>query len=308
MLWQHRIKSLPIVDATGNLRYLVTRGDIANESRFPLATTDGDGRLRVLFAAETRTEIAYERLERGFAAGADGVVVDTSQGHTRFAHDMLKYIGMKYPDKVIIGGNVSTREAASAISELDYVDAFRCGQGSGSICTTAGTIGVSRAGAVGVYECAEELTRHRRDDHRLVTIADGGIREAGDIVKALAVGAGVVMLGNLLAGTEEAPGETIERDGKHVKTYRGMGSAEALKGKQQRGYARHPEGVSGAVPYRGSVHKHVPLLMDAVRHGMEVLNCASIIELHQRLYNDELRFERRTAGSLAESRPHSLST
>jgi IMP dehydrogenase len=302
MLWGNKIKSLPIVDSGDNLVYLVTRGDVELLEQFPGATVDEKGRLRVLFSVSTWQNPSYERLEKGFAAGADGVIVDTSQGHSRFAHEMLRHIAEKYPDKLLIGGNISTAEAATALARLGFVDAYRCGQGSGSICTTSGAIGVGRSGASGVYECAR-ATR----ESGIVTIADGGLKEPGDIHKALALGAGAVMLGNLLASTAEAPGEMqMGPDGVPIKKYRGMGSSEANAGGGLRGYTRFPEGVPGFVTYHGSVHEWVPLLMDAVKHGFEVDNCREVRELHEAMYSGEIRFEEETHASLQESKPHSL--
>ena len=297
---EHRIPSLPIVGTNGNLAYLVTKSDIQKRFQFPLATKDEEGRLRVLFAVETRPEIAEERLKRCFAAGADGVIVDTSQGFNDYSGKMLDWIKRTYPDKLLIGGNVSTREAAMFLQEIG-VDAYRCGQGSGSICTTAGSIGVSRSGATGVYECAKVLQGYSD----IKTIADGGIRQVGDIVKALAVGAHCVMVGNLLAGTTESPGEVkIDPEtGHQVKVYRGMGSAEAAA---ERGYGKLPQGVSGQVKHRGSVHEWVPLIRDGLVSALQTYNCSNVGKLHAYLRNQTLRFGKRSAGAIAEAGVHDL--
>ncbi len=302
MMWDKHVRSLPIVDRDGNLKYLVTRADIAKLSQYPMSTRDKDKRLRVLFAVSTWPNDAHERLERGFAAGADGVIIDTSQGYSVHEERMVRHIKGKYPDKLLIGGNISTPEAALALVEWG-VDAFRCGQGSGSICTTAGTIGISKAGASAVYDCSKVLK-----DKNVKVIADGGIKEPGDITKALFIGADCVMLGNLLAGTEEGPGEikTDPSSGMPAKDYRGMGSDEAKVRGSLRGYGKMPEGVSDSVRYRGSIHGWVPLLCDAILHAFEVSNYKSINSAHQGLYAGDTRFERRTIASLQESGTHSL--
>jgi len=296
-MWKHHIDTLPVVDKDGRLRYIVTRSDIAKLAEFPNSTRDEQNRLRVLFAVSTWKK-DYERLERGFDAGADGVIIDSSQGFTRHEKEMIDYIKRKYGDKLLIGGNVSTKEAALFL-DRNKIDAYRCGQGSGSICTTAGQIGVSRAGATAVYECALALK-----GKRLKTLADGGIKQPGDISKALFLGASAVMLGKMLAGTDEAPGETQidPSSGLLVKIYRGMGSAEANAG-SMRGYTKLPEGVSGRVAYRGKLGDWIPKVMDGVRHAFEIHNFRSIDEAHEALYSRKLRFERRTEGSLRESLP-----
>ena len=301
MLWDHQVSSLPILDNEGCLKYLVTSSDIEKHEKYPRATLDEHHRLRVLFAVSTRPPEAYERLERGFAADADGVIIDTSQGFAFYEQDMIRHILEKYPDKLVMGGNISTAEGTQFLAK-EMVDAYRCGQGVGSICTTAGAIGIARAGATSVYECARSVR-----GTILKTIADGGLREAGDIVKALAVGAHACMLGNLLAGTEEGPGEVIVDPETRLlmKEYRGMGSKEANVG-GKRGYTRMPEGVSGKVPYHGSVHTWVPLLVDAIEHAFEVLNYRSIQDIHTALYDGRLRFEQRTVGSLREMGVHDL--
>ena len=297
-MWKHHIDTLPVVDKDGRLRYIVTRSDIAKLAEFPDSTRDKQNRLGVLFAVSTWKQ-DYERLERGFAAGADGVVIDSSQGFTRHEKEMIDYIKRNYGSKLLIGGNVSTKEAALFL-DRSGIDAYRCGQGSGSICTTAGQIGVSRAGATAVYECALALK-----GKRLKTIADGGIKQPGDISKALFLGAGAAMLGKMLAGTDEAPGETQidPSSGLRVKVYRGMGSAEANAG-SRRGYTKLPEGVSGRVVYRGKLSEWIPRVMDGVKHAFEIHNFRSIDGAHKSLYSGKLRFERRTEGSLRESLPN----
>jgi len=297
MLWEEHLLFLPIVNKNGRLKYLITRSDIDKNEKYPLATKDDKERLQVLFAVETWPNPAYERLERCFDAGADGCIIDTSQGNTVHEVSMIKYILKKYPNKLVIGGNISTLEAYQTLSDAG-LKAYRCGQGSGSICTTAGAIGIARAGAAGIYHTAKSEGN---------AIADGGLREVGDIVKALTIGADVVMLGNMLAGTEESPGETIidPQSGLQIKVYRGMGSKEASAGKA-RGYSRLPQGVSSSVQYRGSVHSWIPLIKDGILSALESLNCQSIPELHKKMYSGDIRFEKRTVGSLQESRPHSL--
>lgn len=299
ILWDEHILSLPIVDRKGNLKYLVTRRDIDKNEEYPLATKDQKKRLRVLFAVETKPELAYERLEKGFAAGADGCIIDTSQGNTKYEFEMIRYILKHYPSKLVIGGNISTKEAYKKLAR-EGLHNYRNGQGSGSICTTAGTIGISRAGAIGIYECAKLY-------ETMLTMADGGLRQVGDIMKALTIGADLVMLGNMLAGTDESPGEVqINPDsGLPVKVYRGMGSKEANVG-GIRGYSKIPQGVSGYVQCRGSVHQWVPLIRDGLISAFHVLNCENIQELHEKMYSGEIRFERRTIASLKESGVHDL--
>jgi IMP dehydrogenase len=298
ILWKSHELFLPIVDKEGNLKSLVTRVDIDKNEEYPLATKDKKGKLRVLFAVETWENPGYERLEACFAAGADGVIIDTSQGYMIYEDNMIDYILEKYPEKLLIGGNISTAEAARHLNGKK-VHAYRCGQGSGSICTTAGAIGISRSGAVAVYDCSKAVRWKPAK-----TIADGGIRQVGDIFKALTLGADAVMLGKLLAGTEESPGEEfLDPDsGLLVKAYRGMGSKEVIDSdNKMRGYSRLPQGVSGTVPYRGSVHDQIPLMRDGLLSAFEVIDCASIKELHRRTYDGNIRFERRSEGSLREA-------
>ena len=292
-LWDQHLLYLPILDRGGRLKYLVTRSDIDKNEEYPLATKDDKKRLRVLFAVETRPEYAYERMERCFGAGADGVVIDTSQGFTGYEIEMIRYIRGKYPTKLCIGGNFSTKVAADALTE-EGMHIGRDGQGSGSICTTAGAIGISRAGATGVYWAPGH-------------VADGGIRLVGDFFKAIALGAKACMLGNMLAGTKESPGE-IEIDpqsGLPMKVYRGMGSKEANVG-GIRGYSRLPQGESGHVKYLGSMDDWIPLIRDGLLSAMHVQNCMTIPELQERVRSGEIRFERLAPGAMRETGIHDL--
>jgi IMP dehydrogenase len=302
-LWDLHVSYLPIVDGDGNLKYLVTRSDLDKNEMYPLATKDENKRLRVLFAVDTKPGATLERLERGFDAGADGCIIDSSQGNTKFEKDMVEFIRRNYPDKLLIGGNVSTMEGYRVLDDAG-VHAARIGQGSGSICTTAGAIGVSRSGATGVYESS--LFKHL-EDRAMVTIADGGLRMSGDVFKALLLGAGLGMAGNMLAGTKESPGEIITdpESGRPVKVYRGMGSKEANVG-GIRGYDRLPQGVSGKVDYIGSIHDFVPLIRDGLCSSLHAVNCLSIPELHEKMHAGDIRFERRSMGSMAESGVHNL--
>ncbi|MEI6731098.1 MAG: IMP dehydrogenase [archaeon] len=257
-----------------------------------------NNRLRVLFAVNTRPNESYERLERGFAAGADGVVVDVSQGYDKHEEAMLKYIVKKYPEKLLIGGNISTKEAAAFLAGLGGVDAYRNGQGPGSSCLTEKVIGASRAAATGVYDCAKALR-----GSSLKTIADGSLAWTGSIFKALSLGAHACMLGNMLAATEEGPGEIkFNKYGDPVKDYWGMGSERAGVG-ARRNYSRMPEGGEKQVPFKGSLHTYLPKIKSALIHAFEVKNMRSIEELHEATYSNKLRFERFMGtpnGSLAE--------
>ncbi len=290
IIWQKHLQALPVVDGNGNLEYLVTRSDIEKGEKYPLSTKDKNNRLQVLFAVNTWPE-SIERLREGFAAGADGVIVDTSQGYEKYADEMLDYIAKNYPDKLLIGGNISTVPAARHLANLGFVDAYRNGQGSGKSCITEEVIGASRANATGVYRCSEELR-----NTSLKTIADGGIKTTGHIIKALALGAHAVMLGGMLAGTEEAPGEVkVGEGGTLVKEYWGMGSKRANTG-AKRGYSKAAEGVETQVRYNGSIHKYIPEIKSALRHGLGVKNCRNIEELQEKLRLGEIRLEKFVGG------------
>jgi len=273
ILWDRHIPSLSIVDENGNLQKLVTRTDIDKREMYPLATMDDNNRLSVLFAVETFEQPGYERLEACFAAGADGVIIDTSQGFTKYERAMIKHIKAKYHNKLLMGGNISTIEAAHWLAEMG-VDAYRCGQASGSICTTTGAIGIGSANATAVYECARAI--RNGTGHKPVNVADGGVGNVGDIVKALALGAGAAMCGKLLAGTEEGPGDMIQhpRTNEPVVVYRGMGSEAANVGKT-RAYGKLAQGISSFAPYRGSIHEWVPKIRDGLLAAFHAHNMIS---------------------------------
>lgn len=298
ILWQHHLTHLPIIDKHGKLKGLVTSSDIDKNAQYPFATKDNNKRLRVLFAADTFASSGHELVERCFDAGADGVIVDSSRGNTRYVVDMVKWIRKHYSEKLIIAGNVGSTEGCKKLIKAG-ADTLRVGQASGSICSTHEATALYAPQAATVYECSQEGYN---------VIGDGGYRTAGDISKGLIVGANAIMLGSLLAGTDEAPGELIShpKTGEWVKEYRGMGSMEANMGKR-RGYGdRLPQGKSGFVPYRGPLQKHLNALMDGVTESFNDINCRNLQEAHSQLNNGIIRFNRHTLGAIKESGIHDL--
>lgn len=295
---------LPIVDGDGNLVSLMSRSDLRKNQDFPLASKDESKQLRVGASVGTHDE-DRERLEALVDAGTDVVVMDSAQGYSTFQVEMIRWARRKYPDLQIIGGNVVTAGQCEGLIEAG-ADALRVGMGSGSICITQETVAVGRPQASAIYYCAS-FCRGRG----IPVIADGGIRSIGHIAKALAIGASTVMLGYLLAGTDETPGEYFYEGGVRVKRYRGMGSPEAIA---QRGAKRYMEkdetirvaqGVSGTVVDKGSIIDYVPYLMQGLRHFVQDIGCDSIQELHQSAA-DKIRFEKRTPSARVEGDVHSL--
>ena len=296
---------LPIVDSEGRLVSLMSRTDLRKNQDFPLASKGPSKQLVVGAAVGTRAE-DRRRLEAVVEAGVDVVVFDSAQGYSSFEVEMIRWARENFPDLQIIGGNVVTVQQCKGLIEAG-ADALRVGMGSGSICITQETIAVGRAQASAVYECAKFAKRYE-----VPVIADGGSSTIGHIARALAVGASTVMLGSMLAGTDEAPGEYFYESGVRLKRYRGMASLEAMAEGGDKRYLAEDEqlkvaqGVSGAVVDKGSVVAYVPYLMQGLKHAMQDMGYRTIPEMHERLYQDKLRFERRSPSSQKEGGVHSL--
>ena len=302
LLRAHRIEKLPVVDGDGKLVGLITYRDIIKLSTFPNSCKDQWGRLCVA-AAVGVTHDTIDRTEALVNAGVDAVIIDTAHGHSRGVLETLKNVKAAFPSIDVVCGNIATAAAAAALVEAG-ADAVKIGIGPGSICTTrviAG-VGVPQLGAV--MEVSEALR-----GTGVPVIADGGIRFTGDIVKGLAGGADTVMIGSMLAGTEESPGETIIYEGRRFKSYRGMGSLEAMqKGSKDRYFQDAeddlkklvPEGISGRVPYKGTVLEVMHQIIGGLRAGMGYCGAPDIAALHG------AQFVRMTAAGVKESHPHDV--
>ncbi|MEO7571436.1 MAG: IMP dehydrogenase, partial [Acidimicrobiales bacterium] len=304
ILWQHRIEKLPIVDGSGTLRGLITVKDIKKQTEYPMATQDDKGRLRVGAAVGVGPD-AVERAEALVAAGVDLLVVDTSHGHSQGVLDVVKTIKGSL-DIEVLGGNIVTPEAVDAMVAAG-VDGVKVGVGGGSICTTRVVAGVGVPQLTAIYDCAVAAKRHG-----ITLIADGGIQLSGDIPKALAAGADVVMLGSLLAGVDESPGEVVLHQGERYKEYRGMGSMGAMKA---RSFSKDryfqgdvvdtdkliAEGIEGRVAYKGPLANILYQLVGGLRQAMGYCGTATVPELIERG-----RFVRITSAGLRESHPHDI--
>jgi IMP dehydrogenase len=297
---------LPIVDAEGRLVALVTRTDLLKNREYPDATKDRESkRLKVAAAVSTRPD-DRERIAALAEAGVDALVVDAAQGDSSYQRETIEHVKSHHPRVDVVGGNVVT--SAQAKNLLDAgVDALRIGMGPGSICITQATMAVGRAQAAAVFHTAA-YARERG----VPVIADGGCSATGHIAKALAVGGSTAMLGSMLAGTKEAPGEYFYENGVRVKRYRGMASFEAMeRGGAKRYFAdqeriRVAQGVSGTVVDKGSVLDYVPYLLQGLRHSLQDLGCRDMATLHARLASGDLRFERRTPAAQVEGGVHGL--
>jgi IMP dehydrogenase len=303
ILHRHKIEKLPVVDADGRLKGLITVKDIQKRIEFPKATKDEQGRLRVGAAVGVGTD-AWERAGALVDAGVDVLVVDTAHGHSASVAEMVRRIKSEF-DVEVIAGNVATAEATEALIEAG-ADAVKIGVGPGASCTTRVVAGVGVPQVTAIYDSAQVARRHD-----VPLIADGGLASSGDIAKALAAGANSVMTGSILAGTDEAPGEVIFQQGERFKEYRGMGSLGAMRA---RGSSRDryfqgdvedvdklvPEGIEGRVPYKGPVTAILHQLVGGLRQAMGYCGAATIEEMKG------AQFIRITAAGLRESHPHDV--
>jgi len=302
VMHQHRIEKLPVVDSNRKLKALITIKDIEKSIRFPKANRDSQGRLRVGAAVGTGSE-AQERIEALVAVGADFIAVDTAHGASKNVVEIVKWSKKKFPEMVIVAGNVATAEGAQVLCEAG-ADAIKVGMGSGSICTTRIVAGVGLPQFTAIQNCVPIVKKYKKS-----LIADGGIKYSGDIVKALAAGADLVMVGSLLAGTDEAPGEMVYYQGRTYKVYRGMGSIEAMRDGNRDRYGLAgvedrdliPEGIEGMVPYRGELSQVLSQLLGGIRAGLGYLGCRNLSELTQKA-----EFVRISAQGLRESHVHDV--
>lgn len=303
ILQQYKIEKLPVVDKDNKLVGLLTYKDITKAKDKPMASKDAQGRLRVAAGVGVTGDV-FERIDALVEAGVDAIVIDTAHGHSKGVIETLKEAKKRYKDIDIIVGNIATGDAALALVEAG-ADAVKVGIGPGSICTTRVIAGVGVPQLSAIYEVAKALK-----GTGVPVIANGGIRYSGDIVKALAAGANTIMAGSLLAGVEESPGETIIFNGRKFKSYRGMGSLEAMeKGSKDRyfqdveGNVKKlvPEGIAARVPFKGSLYEVVYQMIGGLRAGMGYCGAETINDLHN------AKFTRITNAGVAESHPHDVS-
>ena len=303
ILQKHKIEKLPVIDDNQNLVGLITFRDITKHTTKPIANKDAFGRLRVA-AAIGVTADAVERTQALVNAGVDAIVIDTAHGHTKGVASVLKEVKASFPDLDVVVGNIATGAAAKYLVDLG-ADAVKVGIGPGSICTTRIIAGVGYPQLSAVLQVAEAIK-----DSGVPIIADGGIRYTGDIPKAIAAGASCVMLGSLLAGTKESPGETIIFEGRKFKSYRGMGSVEAMnKGSKDRYFQDVeddikklvPEGIVGRVPYKGELVESIHQFLGGLKAGMGYCGSANVDELR-----DQGKFVQLTASGIRESHPHNI--
>jgi IMP dehydrogenase len=304
ILGRHRIEKLPVVDADGVLKGLITVKDIQKRVRYPLATKDDRGRLRVAAAVGVGND-ALERAGALVDAEVDVLVVDTAHGHSRGVHEVVRRVKSEW-DVQVVAGNIATGDAAEALIDAG-ADALKCGVGPGSICTTRVVAGVGVPQVTAVFDVAEVAARHG-----VPVIADGGLTSSGDVAKAIAAGADTVMLGSMLAGTDESPGEVLLVQGERFKEYRGMGSLGAMKA---RSFSKDryfqgdvedveklvPEGIEGRVPYKGPLAPIVYQLVGGLRQAMGYCGAPTVEAMKA-----QTRFVRITGAGLRESHPHDV--
>ena len=302
ILQVNKIEKLPVIDKDGKLVGLVTYKDITKAKDKPMACKDSKGLLRVA-AGVGVTEDTMERMQALVDAGADAIVIDTAHGHSYSVIEKLKEAKKRFPQIDIVVGNIATGEAAKALVEAG-ADGVKVGIGPGSICTTRVVAGVGVPQLTAVYDVAKAIK-----GTKIPLIADGGLRYSGDIVKALAAGGHSVMIGSLVAGTEESPGETILFNGRKFKSYRGMGSLEAMeKGSKDRYFQSGeldikklvPEGIAARVPYKGTLYEVIYQMVGGLRAGMGYCGASNIEKLH------DAKFTRITAAGVKENHPHDV--
>lgn len=304
ILQRHRIEKLPIVDKEGRLKGLITIKDIEKAKEYPLATKDAHGRL-VVGAAVGIDQTSRERVQALVAAGCDVICVDTAHGHSKNVLEMVEWVSKSFKDTVVVAGNVVTADATIALMDRG-ADVVKVGIGPGSICTTRVVAGVGMPQISAVIECSAAAKKKGK-----TIIADGGIKYSGDVTKALALGASSVMIGNLLAGADESPGETLLYQGRTYKVYRGMGSLGAMaKGSKDRYFQGDimdfeklvPEGIEGKVPYKGSASAILHQLVGGLKSGMGYMGSQSIADLQAKA-----KFVQISSSGLRESHVHDVS-
>ncbi len=302
VLQKHKIEKLPLIDENFVLKGLITIKDIEKARKYPNSAKDANGQLLVGAAVGTGPD-TFNRIRAVFEAGADVVVVDTAHGHSTKVNDLVKDVKNKFPEITLIAGNVATAQATEELIKAG-ADVVKVGVGPGSICTTRVVAGVGVPQITAITEAAKAAKKHGK-----TIIADGGIKYSGDIVKALAAGANTVMIGSLLAGTEESPGELEIYKGRSYKVYRGMGSVDAMKkgskdryfqeGKKEEKFV--PEGIEGRVPYKGKLADTIYQLVGGLRSGMGYCGTNDISALQE-----NAEFVRITSAGLRESHPHDI--
>ena len=302
VLLSNKIEKLPVVDKEGHLVGLITYKDLTKSQDHPNACKDAKGRLRVA-AGIGITPDAMDRVAALVAENVDAVVLDSAHGHSKGVVTLLKKIKAAYPNLDVVVGNIATAEAAKYLAE-NGADGIKVGIGPGSICTTRIIAGVGVPQLTAIFDCAKAVK-----EYGIAVIADGGLRYSGDIVKALSAGGTCVMCGSMFAGTEESPGETIIYNGRKFKTYRGMGSIDAMKAGSKDRYFQDgeanamklvPEGIVGRVPFKGSLSETVYQLVGGIRAGMGYCGARSIEELQK------ARFVRITSAAVVENHPHDI--
>ncbi len=300
ILQKHRIEKLPLVDDEGTLKGLITIKDIEKDVEFPDSAVDTHGRLLVAAAVGVSGDTLV-RVEKLVNAGVDALVIDTAHGHSKGVLDTISHIREKYPTVNLIAGNVATAKGTKALIEAG-ADVVKVGIGPGSICTTRVVAGVGVPQITAVYDCATEARKHN-----VPVIADGGIKYSGDMVKALAAGGHAVMLGSMLAGTTESPGDIEIYQGRRFKVYRGMGSVASMeKGSKDRYFQEEsnkfvPEGIEGRVDYKGPVAETLFQMVGGIRSGMGYCGAGSLHDLREKS-----QFVKITGAGLRESHPHDV--